>query len=303
MTYSIVARDPDSGEFGVAVQTCWFSVGAIVPWAIAGVGAVATQAMVEMAYGPRCLDKLLAGVGAGRALDDVRAADDGSALRQVAVVDGDGGVHAFTGESCIDYAGHHLGEGYSVQANMMASPEVWPAMAEAYETGKGSFPERLLGVLRAGERAGGDARGRMSAAMLTVKADRQDHPWQGKLVDVRVDHHDRPLDELGRLLDVADAFERIDRSEEALFGGDPARALREIEMALGRLPGDENARFLRAGAFLVSGRAEAGLDDLRSLIAGRPSWGIVVRSFAEKELLPIPDGVDIDDLTAPRSEP
>ena len=303
MTYSIVARDPDSGAFGVAVQTCWFSVGAIVPWAVAGVGAVATQAMVEVAYGPRCLDKLLAGADAGQALGDVRALDDDSALRQVAVIDSDGGVDAFTGELCIDYAGHHLGVGYSVQANMMASPQVWPAMAEAYETGKGSFPERLLGALRAGERAGGDARGGMSAAMLIVEGDRQDLPWQGKLVDVRVDHHDRPLDELGRLVGVADAFERIDRSEEALFGGDPARALREIEIALGRLPGDENARFLRAGALIYSGQADAGLDELRSLIAGRPSWGIVVRSFVEKELLPIPDGMDIDDLATPRSEP
>jgi uncharacterized Ntn-hydrolase superfamily protein len=297
VTYSIVARDPDSGQFGVAVQTCWFSVGAIVPWAVAGVGAVATQAMVEVAYGPRCLERLVAGADAGSALDEVRAGDEGSALRQVAVVDGAGQVSAFTGALCIDYAGHRTGQGYSVQANMMASTAVWPAMAEAYETGTGSFPERLLGVLRAGERAGGDARGAMSAAMLIVKGDRQEHPWEGKVTDVRVDHDDRPLDELGRLLVVADAFERIDRSEDALFAGDPAGALREVETALGRLPGDENGRFLRAGALLVSGRTDAALDELRSLIAGRPSWGIVIRSFAEKELLPIPDGVDIEDLT------
>jgi len=302
MTYSIVARDPDSGQFGVAVQTCWFSVGAIVPWAIAGVGAVATQAMVEVAYGPKCLDKLVAGVDAGRTLDEVRADDEGSALRQVAVVDGAGGVSAFTGASCIDHAGHHVGDGYSVQANMMASPGVWPAMAEAYESGVGSFPERLLGVLRAGERAGGDARGRMSAAMLIVKGERQTHPWEGKVVDVRVDHDGAPLDELGRLLVVADAFERIDRSEEALFGGDPAGALREVETALGRLPGDENARFLRAGALISAGRSDDGVDELRSLIAARPSWSIVIRSFVSKELLPIPDGVDIDELTGPGSD-
>ncbi|HEY7946270.1 MAG TPA: DUF1028 domain-containing protein [Acidimicrobiales bacterium] len=298
MTYSIVARDPDSGQFGVAVQTCWFSVGAIVPWAVAGVGAVATQAMVEVAYGPRCLDKLDAGADAGRSLDEARAEDDGSAVRQVAVVDSAGGVSAFTGASCIDYAGHHTGDGYSVQANMMASADVWPAMADAYETSTGSFPERLLGALRAGERAGGDARGRMSAAMLIVKGARQSHPWEGKVVDVRVDHDDQPLDELGRLLVVADAFEQIDRGEEALFGGDPVSALREVESALGRLPGDENARFLRAGALIYSGRSDAGLDELRSLMAARPSWGIVIRSFAAKELLRLPDGVDVDELTA-----
>jgi uncharacterized Ntn-hydrolase superfamily protein len=216
----------------------------------------------------------------------------------VAVIDGAGGVSAFTGELCIDYAGHHVGPQYSVQANMMASADVWPAMAEAYETGTGSFPERLLGVLRAGERAGGDARGRMSAAMLVVKGEQQDHPWEGRVVDVRVDHHDQPLDELGRLLEVADAFERIDKSEEALFGGDPAGALREVEIALGRLPGDENARFLRAGALIFSGQPDAGLEELRSLIAGRPSWAVVIRSFADKDLLPLPDGVDLDALTA-----
>ena len=296
MTYSIVARDPDSGQFGVAVQTCWFSVGAIVPWAIPGIGAVATQAMVEVAYGPKCLDKLVAGLDAERTLAEVRAEDDGASVRQVAVIDGTGGASAFTGELCIDYAGHHLGAGYSVQANMMASADVWPAMAEAYETGTGTFPERLLGVLRAAERAGGDARGAMSAAMLIVDAERQEHSWEGKLVDVRVDHHDRPLDELARLVDAADAFDRIDKGEEALFGGDPAAALRQVDIALARLPGDENARFLRAGALIVSGQPDAGLDELRSLIAARPSWAVVVRSFAAKDLLPLPDGIDIDEF-------
>ena len=296
MTYSIVARDPTSGELGVAVQTCWFAVGAIVPWARAGVGAVATQAMVEVSYGPRCLEKLDAGADARRALDEVRADDEGSAVRQVAVVDGAGGASAFTGELCIDHAGHHVGPQYSVQANMMASADVWPAMAEAYETGTGTFPERLLGVLRAAERAGGDARGAMSAAMLIVDAERQEHSWEGKLVDVRVDHHDRPLDELARLVDAADAFDRIDKGEEALFGGDPAAALRQVDIALARLPGDENARFLRAGALIVSGQPDAGLDELRSLIAARPSWAVVVRSFATKDLLPLPDGIDIDEF-------
>ena len=296
MTYSIVARDPDSGQFGVAVQTCWFSVGAIVPWAIPGIGAVATQAMVEVAYGPKCLDKLVAGLDAERTLAEVRAEDDGASVRQVAVIDGTGGASAFTGELCIDYAGHHLGAGYSVQANMMASADVWPAMAEAYETGTGTFPERLLGVLRAAERAGGDARGAMSAAMLIVDAERQEHSWEGKLVDVRVDHHDRPLDELARLVDAADAFDRIDKGEEELFGGDPAAALRQVDIALARLPGDENARFLRAGALIVSGQPDAGLDELRSLIAARPSWAVVVRSFAAKDLLPLPDGIDIDEF-------
>jgi uncharacterized Ntn-hydrolase superfamily protein len=297
MTYSIVARDPDSGAFGVAVQTCWFAVGAIVPWAIAGVGAVATQAMVEVAYGPRCLDKLVAGVGARQALDDVRADDDSADVRQVAVVDASGGVSTHTGALCIDYAGHHTGPQYSVQANMMASARVWPAMAEAYENATGSFPERLLQVLRAAEDAGGDARGRMSAAVLVVDGERHDHPWEGVLVDVRVDHDDRPLDQIERLLRAADAFDHCDRAEGALFAGDPAGALRHVDLALARLPGDENALFMRAAAFLASAHPEAGVDGLRALIAHRASWAVVVRSFVTSGQLPLPAGVDLADIT------
>jgi uncharacterized Ntn-hydrolase superfamily protein len=302
MTYSIVARDPDTGRFGVAVQTCWFAVGALVPWAVAGVGAVATQAMVDVSYGPRCLEKLDAGADAGGALDEVRAGDGGSAVRQVAVVDGAGGVSAHTGHLCIDFAGHHVGPQYSVQANMMASAAVWPAMAAAYETAAGPFPGRLLAALRAAEAAGGDARGRMSAAVLVVEGERRDHPWEGIVVDVRVDHDDQPLDQIERLLAAAEAFDHCDRGEQLLFGGDPAGALREVELALGRLPGDENARFLRAGALIVSGQPDAGIAELRSLVAARPSWAVVVRSFAAKELLALPDGVgvgDIDDILAP----
>jgi uncharacterized Ntn-hydrolase superfamily protein len=299
MTYSIVARDPESGQLGVAVQTCWFAVGAIVPWAIAGVGAVATQAMVEVSYGPKCLEKLAAGADAHRALGEVRAEDADSAVRQVAVIDGAGGADAFTGDKCIDYAGHHVGPQYCVQANMMASGEVWPAMAEAYETATGPFPQRLLGALRAAERAGGDARGRMSAAVLVVDGSRRDHLWEGVLVDVRVDHDDQPLDGIDHLLRAAEAFGHCERAEEELFGGDPAAALSEVDLALLRLPGDENARFMRAGALLVSGQADAGVEELRRLIADRPSWAVVVKSFAATDQLALPAGVDIADIIVP----
>jgi uncharacterized Ntn-hydrolase superfamily protein len=292
MTYSIVARDPHSGQFGVAVQTCWFAVGALVPWAVAGVGAVATQAMVDVSYGPRCLEKLTAGATADRALDEARADDAQAAVRQVAVVDGHGGVSAHTGSSCIDYAGHHVGGQYSVQANMMASPDVWPAMAEAYENGTGTFAQRLLGSLRAAENAGGDARGRMSAAVLIVDGRRHDHPWEGILVDVRVDHDDQPLDQIDRLLRGADAFDHCDRAEEALFAGDPTTALVEVDLALEGLPGDENARFMKAAALLASGRTDDGVDVLHALIADRPSWDVVVRSYARSQLLALPDGFD-----------
>jgi hypothetical protein len=237
----------------------------------------------------------VAGTDAGRALDEVRAGDDESGVRQVAVVDSAGAVSVHTGDRCIDYAGHRVGPGYSVQANMMASPAVWPAMAEAYESGRGTFAQRLLGALRAAEAAGGDARGRMSAAMLIVDAERHDRRWEGVLVDVRVDHDDQPLDQLALLLRAADAFDHCDRAEEALFGGRPGAALDEIDLALQGLPGDENARFMRAAALILDGRGDAGGGQLRALIADRPSWAVVIRSFAAAGYLVLPDGIDPGD--------
>src|SRR5207249_3591863 len=143
--------DPETGELGVAVQTCMFAVGSVVPWAEAGVGAVATQAMPEAAYGWRCLAAMKDGATASEALERARAMDEGHAIRQVGVVDANGNSAAFTGELCIDFAGHHCGDGYTVQANMMASDRVWPAMAEAYERARGSLAERMLAALLAGE--------------------------------------------------------------------------------------------------------------------------------------------------------
>lgn len=294
MTYSIVARDPDTGELGVAVQSCWFSVGSVVTWARAGVGAVATQAMVEAGYGPRCLELLAAGADAARALDEAWADDPGNVVRQVAVVDASGAVSGRTGELCIDHAGDRQGDGYSVQANMMASDRVWPAMAEAFEATGGPLSERLLAALRAAEAAGGDARGRMSAAMLVVDGDRRERPWEGVVVDVRVEHHPEPLDELARLLATAGAFRACDQGETALFEGDPAAALAAANRGLAALPDEGNLHLLRAGALLMSGSVEEGVAEARGLVASNPSWAVVLRSVAGKGLFPLPDGVDLD---------
>ena len=168
MTYSIVARDRDTGELGVAVQSHWFSVGSLVTWARPGIGAVATQANVDPGYGPRALDLLAAGTPAPAALAELLAADPGRESRQVAVVDGAGGVAAHTGTACMAFAGHVTGAGVSCQANIMASERVWPAMLEAFTAATGSLGERLLDALDAAEREGGDLRGRQSAAILVV---------------------------------------------------------------------------------------------------------------------------------------
>jgi uncharacterized Ntn-hydrolase superfamily protein len=260
----------------------------------AGVGAVATQAMSEVAYGWRCLAALKDGATAAEALERARALDQGDAIRQVGVVDAHGNSAAFTGELCIDFAGHHCGDGYTVQANMMATEGVWPAMAEAYEHAPGTLANRMLAALLAGEAAGGDARGSMSAALVVVDGNAVEGQPSRATIDVRVDDHADPLDELARLLHVAEAFRAFGRGTDSLFGGDPDGALRELEAALALLPDDENLQFVYSGALIFSGRIDEGQAITRKLVAARPSWETVIRGFATKGLLPIPEGLDVD---------
>jgi len=287
VTYSIVSRDPGTGLLGVAVQTAMFAAGASVLWARAGVGAVATQAITEGAYGPRCLDVIQGGASAPAALAQAQSADEAALLRQVGVVAADGSVAAMAGEWCIDHAGHLLGDGFAVQANMMASPAVWPAMAEAYQSSPEGFPRRLLAALEAGQAAGGDARGMMAAALVVVEAEPCD-PWAGRLVDLRVDRSNAPLEELRRLLDASDGYDGFGRAVGALFSGDPAAALASADEGLSALPGEENLRFVRAGALAASGDNAGAVGELRALIAARPSWATIIRSFAARGLLTMP---------------
>jgi uncharacterized Ntn-hydrolase superfamily protein len=299
VTYSIVARDPQTGLMGVAVQSAMFAVGSTVSWARAGVGAVATQAIAEPAYGTRCLDALQAGAPAQAALDQAITADEAAVLRQVGVVAADGSTAAMTGEWCIDQAGQLVGDGFAVQANMMSSPDVWPAMAEAYGAATRSalaaghdgvawpFARRLLAVLEAGQAAGGDARGVMSAALVVVAA-HDAEPWAGRLVDLRVDRSGDPLGELRRLVDAAEAYDAFGRAVDALGGGNAVAALAAADQGLALLPGEENLRFIRGGALAASGDEQAAYAVLRALIDERPSWAVVARGFAAKGLLALP---------------
>src|SRR3954451_10647166 len=202
-TYSIVARDPQTGELGAAVQSHWFSVGAVVNKARAGVGAVCTQSLVEPAYAPRLLDRMANGESPGPALAAELAADEGSAYRQVAAISAAGELAVHTGESCIGFAGDAQGEQFSCQANMMATDRVWGAMAERFAEAPGPLARRLLGALEAGEAAGGDVRGRQSAALLVVPAEGE--RWR-RVAELRVEDHPEPLAELRRLLDLHDAY-------------------------------------------------------------------------------------------------
>jgi uncharacterized Ntn-hydrolase superfamily protein len=207
VTYSIVARDPKTGQLGVAVQSRAFGTGAVCPWALPGVGAATTQSFSEMSYGPLGLAQLAAGRPPRQTLDELTAADEGRDFRQVAYVAADGTAAAYTGAACIPECGHLARENVSAQGNMLASPDVWPAMVEAFETTTGPLALRLLGALDAAEAAGGDFRGRQAGAVLVVSGDRADPPWR-RLVDVRVDDHPEPVRELRRLYVLSDAYGR-----------------------------------------------------------------------------------------------
>jgi uncharacterized Ntn-hydrolase superfamily protein len=269
MTYSIVARDPHTGELGVAVQSHWFSVGPIVPWAQPGVGAVATQANAEISYGPKALALLSEGLDAHAALEQLVNEDPGAAGRQVAVVDTHGRVAAHTGDSAIPYAGHLLGEGYSCQANIMANDRVWPEMAEAFETSTGRLADRLMVALEAAEEAGGDARGRQSAAIEVVPA--TGDAW-ARVVSLRVEDHVEPLAELGRLLGVHDAYALADRADGLVNEGRHEEAAELYRRASALAPGNHELMFWAGLGTAQGGDIEDGAAQVRRAIELHAPW-------------------------------
>jgi uncharacterized Ntn-hydrolase superfamily protein len=271
-TYSIVARDPATGQLGVAVQSHYFCVGTVVPWAEAGVGVVATQARADPGYGPRGLELMRTGSTAREALDKLIAADPGRDVRQVAMIDNDGRAAANTGSLTIPEAGHIIGEGFSVQANMMLRSTVWPAMAEAYRSTRGELVDRLLAALDAAETEGGDIRGRQSAALLVVAAKPSGQPWPDRIFDLRVDDAREPLTELRRLIGVSRAYHHLRRAQEAAVRGDSSAMDSEFEQAA-RLVGDNpEVRFWQAVALIRSERIEKGLTALGKVVAIDPNW-------------------------------
>jgi uncharacterized Ntn-hydrolase superfamily protein len=288
MTYSIVARDAETGRFGVAVQTCWPFVGAGVPWVESGVGAVATQSYTEVAHGPNGLERLREGRPAPNVLAALLGADAERDVRQVGIVDATGRAAAWTGARCVPAAGHATADGVAVAANMMERPTVWPAMLETYLAARGAFEDRLLAALRAGEGEGGDIRGRQSAALLVSGA--PDQPAWRRSTDLRVDDHPEPLDELERLLGLGRAYDLLDVAEARGASGDLAGAA-AASAESGRLaPGDGQVAVRRA-----VGMAAAGLDEpARALLAAatatNPRWPEFLRRFADAG--PQPELVD-----------
>jgi uncharacterized Ntn-hydrolase superfamily protein len=273
MTYSIVARDPATGELGVAVQSHWFGVGPLVPWAMPGVGAVATQANIEAAHGPHGLALLREGLDAASALDRLLSADPGAAGRQVAIVDAAGGVAAHTGSSCMPEAGHVTADGVSCQANIMASASVWPAMLAAFERTDGPLAGRLLAALDAAESEGGDVRGRQSAALLVVPADGEE--WETK-ISLRVEDHPEPLLELKRLVALRDAYELAGQADALVNESRHDEAARLYVQASERAPENHELLFWAGLGAAQSGDLDTGAARVRQAIAMQPGWMVLL---------------------------
>ena len=263
MTYSIVARCPDTGQMGVAVQSHFFAVGAVVPWLEAGVGAVATQAMAEIAHGPDTLTHLRAGRAPVDALAVVLAADPHAETRQLAAVDASGRAAAHTGSSCIEAAGQVVGDGFSAQANMMWRPGVPEAMAAAFRTSAGALAFRLIDALDAAQAAGGDLRGQQSASLMVVESVPSKRPGHDRLVDVRVDDHPGPLAEVRRLVGLSVAYRRMEDAETAMTEGNLDAALAIYAESISQQPAQIEFPFWEA--VLLAGLSQ--YDEARNVVA------------------------------------
>lgn len=284
-TFSIVARDAETGDIGVAVQSHYFSVGPIVPWAEPGVGAVATQSLVEVSYGPKGLELMKDGRSAEQALKELLAEDDHAEVRQVAMVDAKGNVAAHTGAKCIADAGDHVGKGYSVQANLMANDKVWDAMARAYERSKGDLAERLLAALEAAQAAGGDIRGQQSAAIVIVKGKRSSRPWADRIMDLRVEDSPKPITELRRLVTTWRAYRNVDAGDVLVTEGKVEEAMEAYTRAAKLAPSNNEILFWQAATLWKLGREKEATPIFRKVFARDRRWVELVPRLAEADLL------------------
>ncbi|WP_232685969.1 DUF1028 domain-containing protein [Halobacterium zhouii] len=245
MTFSIVARDPETDAVGVAVQSKFVGVGAVVPFVSADAGAVATQSFANVAYGPDGLDLLRDGHDAADVVEQLTSGDDDAPQRQVGVVGQDGSVAAFTGEECFDHASDRQGEQYTVQGNILENRETVDAMADTFEETDGGLPDRLIAALHAGNEAGGDQRGEQSAALYVAKPEGGYDGKNDRWIDVRVDDHDHPIDELERVFRIYDVtlLEREEPEEYAQLDGETAESVERTLADLGFYDADPSGDF------------------------------------------------------------
>lgn len=287
-TYSIVARDPDTGEMAVAVQSHWFSVGTVVSWGEAGVGVIATQSFVNKSFGLRGLELLKQGKSSREAIDILLSDDPGKEVRQLAILDSRGQVASYTGGKCIDFASNYTGDNFSVQANMMLTDNVVSAMADAYNYhNQLPLAERVMEAMKAAQKAGGDIRGQQSAALLVVSGTPSDKPWDDRLIDLRVDDHATPVNELERLLKVHRAFEHMNNGDLFIEKNDMANAMKEYNAAMKLFPENLEMQYWTAITLANNNELEKALPMLKKIYALDPNWRELTRRLPKSGLLTV----------------
>ncbi|RME25807.1 MAG: DUF1028 domain-containing protein [Candidatus Zixiibacteriota bacterium] len=284
-TFSIVCYDSTTGQFGAAVQSHWFKVADVI-WAEPGVGAVATQSLVDFAYGPLGLDMMRLGRTADQALAGLLASDPNNDVRQVAMVDRFGNVAAHTGEHCIAEAGHHKGINYSCQANLMRNNTVWDAMAKAFENTDGDLAERMMAALEAAQAEGGDIRGMQSAAMVVVTGKPTGQSWRDRLVDIRVDDSPQPLKELRRLLNITRAYDWMNKGDDFMTAEKFDKAAEAYAKAASLAPHNPEIRFWQAVTLVTVGKVDESLPIFKEVFAKDDSWRVLVPRLVKSNLLP-----------------
>ena len=285
-TYSIVAKDANTGEMAVGVQSHWFSVGTLVSWGKSGVGVVATQSFVNPSYGPNGIELMENGVSAEEALKNLTDKDEGRDFRQAAMLDVNGSVNAFTGEKWIESAGHFVGKNFSVQANMMLNNKVIPAMKKAFQDNSNlPLAERIIKVFEAAESVGGDIRGKQSAALIVVGAEKTSNVWEDKKIDLRVDDSSNPIKEIKRLLKVHRAYEHMNRGDLAIEENDMEKALSEYGKAQVLFPENHEMSFWKAIALLNNGKKEAARPILKRVFRENPNWKKLIYRLPKSGLI------------------
>ncbi len=292
MTYSIVAFDKKYKQFGVGVQTHQPAVGAVVPWVKAGVGAVATQSLTNIAFGPLGIDLLSSGMPAENVLAALIASDEGERHRQVAVVDAKGNAAAHTGANCIPFFGQHVGKGYSVQANMMSKDTVPAAMSKAYEAAKGSLLERIMIAMEAAEAQGGDIRGSQSAAIVVYGSDESKPHWENRVADLRVDEHTDPIAELRRIVDSRLADLLSAEGDKLASDGKLEEALKLWARA--RQMSADPSEMAYWQAITMADEHEM-IEEARNMLAplfeAEPQWLDLTRRMSETDILDHPENI------------
>jgi uncharacterized Ntn-hydrolase superfamily protein len=287
-TYSIVARDSKTGEMGVGVQSHYFSVGSVVSWGLSGVGVVATQSFVNKSFGLRGLNLMEQGKSPKEALDILLSDDEGRDVRQVALLDCKGRVAVHTGSKCIKDAGHVKGDNFSVQANMMLTDKVWPTMAKAFEKNKTlPLPERIIKTLEAAEAEGGDIRGKQSAALLVVKGEPVENKWDDPFIDIRVEDHPEPLEELARLLKLWRAYENMDKGDVAMEKGDMKEALKVYNKASEMVSDNLEMKYWTAISLANNKKVDDSLQIFKEIFDKNNNWRTLTERLPEVEVLNI----------------